>query len=456
MTADQPNIALISWDSVRADHLPVYGYDRMTTPTLADWASRGLVFDDVHVSGVGTPTSFSGAFTGEHAHGVQTNITPAHWREANAERRLLSEALQDAGYHTGAVHANALMSRYYGWDRGWDVHKDSLWTEAGDSERERRWNRIKKTTILPALRQAGVAGTAIHIRNIALKRASYANWESLWPDIKSFVSDAPEPWFLWVLLVDTHHPWFPPETYRRWDQPGFRKTHALNYAMRRWPDRVGVRNPKIVNAYDNELRHADAFLARFERLLRRTGSEGVPVIVHSDHGDELGEHGDYGHAPAMWDTVTRVPLIMWNVGEVGRVSGPHTLLDLGSTVLQLAGADERLGGRPGLLGDERVDREHVFVENRTVDGDARRAVVAADGWKAVHIPDGTKRHHREAYHRPTDPREQVDRVEEVPVEHLDALDQFEQDRTGSRVLESDADEPLSPEAHDRLAELGYL
>lgn len=450
------NIALITWDSVRADHLPVYGYDRMTTPTLTDWARGGLVFDDVHVSGVGTPTSMTGAFTGEHAHGVQTNISPAHWREANAERRLLSEAMQDAGYHTGAVHANPLVGRHYGWDRGWDTFVDDQWTRGADDGASGVWHAFKKTTLLPTFRRLGLSGAAIHARNIMLKQAAYAPWEQLWPDIRGFVDDAPEPWFLWVLLVDTHHPWCPPEPYRRWDQPGLRKTHLLNYAMRRWPERVGVRHPKIVNSYDNELLHTDAFLARFERLLRRTGNGGAPVIVHSDHGDELGEHSDYGHAPAMWDTVTRVPLVMRNVGERGRVSGPHSLLDLGSTVLQLAGADERLGERPGLLGDERADREHIFVENRTMDGDARRAAVAADGWKVTHELDGIQASHREAYHRPTDPREQVNRVDEVPVAHLDALDRFAQERAAHRVRESDDDEALSPEAHERLAELGYL
>lgn len=451
---DRDNILLISWDSVRADHLPMYGYDRETTPYLSDVAADGLVFEDTHVSGVGTPTSFTGAFTGEHAHAVQTNIEPEHWQDANGRRRLLSEALQDAGYHTGAVHSNALMSRYYGWHRGWDVYKDNLWTEAGDTEQARKWNELKKTVILPVLRKTGLAGAAIHARNIALRKDSYAPWESMWDDIREFVETAPEPWFLWVLLVDTHHPWHPPEQYQEWVQPGFRQTHAWNYIMRRYPEFTGERKQAIVNAYDNELRHADGFLKRLDGLLAETGNADAPMIVHSDHGDELGEHDDYGHRPAMWDTVTRVPLIMRNVGESGRVDGPHTLKDLGSTVLDLAGSDERLNGRPSLLGDERTDRDRVYIENKTLDGETIAAAVDDRGWKVIDHPDEGLR----AFYRPDDPFEQHSMLDDQTADLREWLRQeMQRDR---RSIEQQSAAQTQAEAgsdvQERLAELGYI
>lgn len=444
---DKQNIILVSWDSVRADHLETYGYERDTAPFLDELADDGLVFEDAYVSGVGTPTSFTGAFTGEHAHGVQANIAPEHWRESNADRRLLSEAMRDAGYYTGAVHANALMSRHYGWDRGWDVFRDNMWTEAGDTDTARRWNAVKKTAIQPALRRLGVAGEAIHAKNIALKQKSYEPWEPLWEHVERFVADAPEPWFLWVLLVDTHHPWFAPREHREWGQPGFRRTHALNYVMRRWPGVVGERNESIVNAYDNELRHADAFLERLSFELESRGMDPA-LVFHSDHGDELGEHDDYGHAPAMWDTVTRVPLVMHNVGETGRVEGPHTLLDLGSTVLDIAGSDERLAGRPSLLGNEREDRDAVYIENRELD-DTRLSAIATREWKVTLDETGAP----VGYRRDEDPLEQEPRG---PPHRL--VNKFIDMRERAKA----ADDPdgaydgPSPEVAERLGELGYL
>lgn len=445
------NVLLVSWDSLRADHCSFHGYARDTAPYLASVAEDGLRFDDVQVPGVGTITSFTGAFTGEHADATQDDIEPAAWRESNADRRLLSEALQDAGYHTGAIHSNALMSRTYGWNRGWDVYKDNLVTEASDdSDSARRWNRIKKRTLLPTLRRLGVGGLAVHGRNIALKIPSYVPWEEMWDDVEAFVRDAPEPWFLWVLLVDTHHPWYAPEEYREWPQLGFRKSHAWNYLMRRRPELAGRRRPSIVNAYDNEIRHADAFLRRLDDALAEYGHEDAALLVHADHGDELGEHGEYGHGSHhMWDSLTRVPLVARNVGETGRVSGPHSLLDLGSTVLDVAGSDERLGGRPSLLGDERADRDAVVVENLTAD-DANCAAVGPE-WKALYHPDSGWA----AYHRPSDPLEDEDRFGDHP-EALEArLREHRRDRAGVTVTAEGSDEDMT-DVQERLTNLGYM
>lgn len=437
------NIILISWDSVRADHLNSYGYDRVTTPNLD--AMMDVVFDDTFVSGVGTPTSFSGAFTGEHAQGIQTNISPDHWKQSNQDRRLLSEAMQDAGYYTGGIHANALMSRHYGWNRGWDDFYDNMWTKAGESNTSRGWNKVKKTKLLPALRKLGLAGSFIHARNIALKKPSYAPWESLWQYVEDFVRKAPEPWFLWVLLIDTHHPWCPPDEYQLWQQPGFRKTHLLNYIMQRWPNRIGERDTRIVNAYDNELVHADAFMDELVGLLDKTRHSDVPMIMHSDHGDELGEHGDYGHRPAMWDTVTHVPLMMRNVGQTGRVEGPHSLLNLGSTVLDLADIEERLSGKPSYF-DKDYDPDTVYIENRKMDG-SRQAAITDGTWKVTYDRSGV-----DAYNRQDDPREQTPRLNEAPNELIRELSS----RVSNEYDAIEANEELDPETMERLEELGYL
>jgi arylsulfatase len=446
---------MMSWDSVRADHMPFHGYDRDTAPALGRMADDGLVFERAYVSGVGTPTSFSGVLTGEHAHGAQTNITPAHWRESNEGRRMLQEALQDAGYHTGGFHANALMSRFYGWDRGWDEFEDHLWTETENSgspnddstiwdglREGSPWTALKKGVLHPILQDLNVASEAIHAKNLVLGKKAYAPWESLWPGVERFVRGAPEPWFLWVLLVDTHHPWCAPVEFREWDQPGLRTMHAYNYAMRRFPRRMGSRNQSIVNAYDNELRHADAFLEKLDLTLAKEGYDPA-FIMMSDHGDELGEHGDYGHAPAMWDTVARVPLVMRNVGEAGRKPGPWSLLDLGSTVLDIAGSDERLGGRESMLGRESDGQAHI--ENRTMRGDALRATVVGQN-KLVDLPG----RRLEYYDLADDPFEQEPREpgDALVREHLRASRPGPSSMAGSGGGVSD-------EVNERLANLGY-
>jgi arylsulfatase len=227
--------------------------------------------------------------------------------------------------------------------------------------------------------------------------------------------------------------------------------------MRRHRGLVGERRESIVNAYDNTIRYADGFLAQLRGKLATEGYHDAPLIVHSDHGDELGEHANYGHRPLMYDTVTRVPLVMANVGETGRVAGPASLLDLGSTVLDLAGVDERLGDRPALLGDERVERDHVTVQNVLEEG-RRMAAAVGPAWKVLYHPAGDWGAKRfpaeswEAYFRPDDPMERVNRWGD----HPPALETHLREQLEHEVAAVGGDESMSDETRERLRELGYI
>lgn len=443
--SERPNIILVSWDSVRADHVPLYGYERDTTPRLSELAEDALVFDDAQIAGVGTPTSFTGLFTGEHATGMQNRPTPNHWRRANSARTLLPEHLQSAGYHTGAFHFNALMSRHFGWNRGWDVFEDHMWTK--QKGRDSRW----KTMAFNTLQRFDLANFAVHSKKLIQGRTP-ARWESMWDDISSFVEDAPEPFFLWVLLIDTHHPYYAPEEFQQWPQPGIRSTYVWNYIMRRHPHYVGRRREGIVNAYDNTIRYADAFLETLFEKLDAEGYGEAPLVVHSDHGDELGEHipHPYGHKPLMYDTLTRVPLVMANVDMSGTIRGPTSLLNVPNTILDLAQCDERLGQRASLLAEDRPREQYVIVQNRMNDQEWMVAVVG-ETWKLISHPNEPP----QAYHRSEDPFEQHNRwgdhpsaLEDVLLERLGELEDFDE--------EEEDDEVVDGAVQERLADLGYL
>lgn len=449
--SDKENIVLVSWDSVRADHLPLYGYDRETTPTLNEIAADGLIFEDPQVPAVGTPASFTGMFTGEHASGSMEYPNPQHWREANKGRTFLQEHLQEEGYHTGGFHYNALVSSSFGWNQGWDIYEDHMWDE--DDSTDSGW----KKHVYNALQRMDMANFAVDL-NRMISGNEPPHWEQMWASIESFVKEAPEPFFLWVLLIDTHHPYYPPVEYQKWPQPGVRSTYAWNYAMRRYRTLVGERRENIINSYDNTIRYADRFVDQLRDLLEAEGHGEAPFIVHSDHGDEFGEHANYGHRPLMYDTVTRVPLVMENVGETGHIHGPTSLLDLGSTILDLAGSDERPGNRPSLLGDERVDRDTVTVQNVMEDGN-RMATVVGEEWKVIYHPEGDwgakefPEESWEAYYRADDPMERDNRWGEHPDELEEALIQ-RLDIESTEI--SSGDENLDEATEERLRELGYI
>ncbi len=454
--ADRPNIVLVSWDSVRADHMPFHGYERNTCPFVAKKTEEGLVFEDAQVPAVGTAASFTGSFTGEHADATMLNPTPSYWASANEGRRRLPEELQQGGYHTGGFHFNALMSSSFGWNRGWNTYKDHLWDETSRGSSSDRESSNIQTRLFNFLQEQDLANFLMHGKK-AVTGETPVRWEEMWDDIERFVQESPEPWFLWVLLIDTHHPYYVPKEYHEWPQPGIRKTYALNYVMRRHRSWAGERRQSIVNSYDNTMRYADEFTRRLSETVRsERGGEDTVFIVHSDHGDELGEHANYGHRPLMYDTVTRVPLVMWNVGESGVRKGPHTLLDLGNAILELSGSDKRLGQGRSLLSE---DRDAVVVQNILSEGIGRTAAVVGSEWKVLYHPKGEWGHGLnfqedswEAYKRDEDPMEQNNRWGE----HPKPLEERLRERLQAEVATIDDDGGLDGATEDRLRELGYI
>jgi arylsulfatase len=160
----------------------------------------------------------------------------------------------------------------------------------------------------------------------------------------------------------------------------------------------------------------------------------------------------------MYDSVTRVPLTMWNVGETGRVEGPNTLLDLGNTVLDLAESDIRMGTGASLLGDERIDRDAVTVQNLLGDI-GRTAATVSEDWKVLFHPEGDwgakefEEDSWEAYRVADDSLEKKDRWGD----HPRWLEERLRDQLATepgKVIEGDAE--MSGEVQERLSELGYL
>ncbi|TQQ81116.1 hypothetical protein EGH24_08230 [Halonotius terrestris] len=453
--SERPNIAMVSWDSVRADHMPFHGYNRNTAPTVSKMAENGLIFENTQVSAVGTAASFTGVFTGDHASATMLNPSPKYWANSLEDERLLSEVLQDNGYYTGGFHFNALMSSNFGWNRGWDVYEDHLWDEKGGNSPTDDEEEDIRSKLYEFLQERNLANFAMHAKK-ALTGEPPVKWEKMWGEIEEFVEDAPEPWFLWVLLIDTHHPYYAPREYHKWSQPGIRATYVWNYVMRRHRNLVGERRRSIINAYDNTMRYADEFVRRLEEKLESEGYGDTPFIFHSDHGDEMGEHASYGHRPLMYDTVTRVPLVMKNVGETGVRKGPHSLMDLGNGILEITNIDERLGQGESILSHSR---ETVTIQNLLGEEFGRTVAAVGPEWKVLYHPEGDWGHGREftgnsweAYKRTEDPMEKNNRWGD----HPDSLEAELRDQLESSTDVIEAEGEMDSSTKDRLRELGYI
>jgi arylsulfatase A-like enzyme/Flp pilus assembly protein TadD len=272
----RPNVLLVSIDTLRADHVGAYGASFAETPTLDRLAAEGTRFARAVASSPLTLPSHAALLTGRHPHEIGVRHNGMYTLAPALE--TLPERLRDAGWATGAFVGAYVLAARFGLDQGFDRYDDAT------------------TTGLAA--PGGYAERGAD----AVSDAALAWLES-----------APRPFFLWTHYYDPHASYRPPPP---------------------WAERFAAR------PYDGEVAWVDAQLARVIAALRSRGElERTLVVVTSDHGESLGEHGELTHGYLLYDAVLRVPLILRGPGvPAGRVVDPLVRsVDVAPTVLSLLG-----------------------------------------------------------------------------------------------------------------------
>jgi len=273
---DGRSVLLVSIDTLRADHVGVYGAVGAETPRLDALAARGTRFDTAISPAPLTLPSHVSLLTGLDPphHGVRHN--GVYRLEARIE--TLAERFRAAGYATGAVTGAVVLARRYGLDQGFESYDDGT-----------------------SSRRSGAGGflerPAAEVTDRAL------DW----------LAAAPRPFFLWVHYYDPHHDYRPPPPFAERFQS---------------------------SPYDGEIAYVDEQLGRLLDGLDRGGSHREKLIlVTSDHGESLGEHGESTHAYTLYDAVLRVPLILAGpeVPQGRVVESLVRTVDVAPTLLALAG-----------------------------------------------------------------------------------------------------------------------
>ncbi|WP_159077106.1 sulfatase [Halococcoides cellulosivorans] len=422
------NIVLITYDSLRADHCGFMGYDRETTPALDAMASDGLVFENAIASGVPTIASMTAVMTGEHSLASPEIGFNTEQREQVTSRRTIAEVLSNAGYSTGALSPNPPASSYFGFDSGFDWFEDFLAEDTGVVERA--WNRVFRNSI-----EGGGLSTYLRLfKNVVTKDEILRPWSDFYDQIMAWRERVEEPYFLWVLLLEPHHPWMPPSETQRWSSRSDKyRAFQQYYEMftNGWePDFDDETHDRLVNLYDDSIRYGDQFL---DRLQSDLAADDPVFVVHADHGEEFGEHGRYGHQPYLTEELIHVPLVVGNLGRDERVSDPVGLRQLAPTIADLADASQSFRA-PSMLDDSGRPwvTSKVFAEGH------RRAAVRTRSGK--YLKDGD----REAlYDLGADPGEQDNRVEESPEGRdafSDALTRHVQMETETRAIRAAVEE----------------
>lgn len=392
------NIVLVTLDSVRADHCSFMGYHRETTPTLDKMARKGLVFENAVAAGVGTPASMMGVFTGNFAP-LADEVNPKLWREEFKRRKTLAQVLSKHGYSTGAIVPNIFASSYFGFNKGFQFFQDFLRDNAKVYKRifEGIFRRNSRTAFIVR-----------NLLNFLLKREVFMSWEKYYDEIIDWAENTKEPFFLWVLLMDTHFPYLAPRKFRKWSN--LLSMYYSNWKLQRinFEDRLTEKERrKLIDAYDDSIRYADEFV---KRLMKDLEDYDPIYIIHSDHGEGFGEHGFYMHgfvknkAVCLYEELIHVPLIIYNADIHGKIEDPVSLLGLPSTILELVGLNDEFPTRSFLRGGS------PWVIIRAIENGRIKVAVRMKNWKFISGQIEVD----ELYNLKKDPHEQRNVIDEYP------------------------------------------
>lgn len=335
----RPNVLWIVWDTVRHDHLSLYGYDRPTTPFLDEWARGGLVFDDCRSVGSSTVPAHGSMFTGllPSEHGANNKT-----RHLDGRFETIAELFQGEGYATYLFSANPNIQFRENFHQGFDVT-------------EHPWDPARREDALAILRRKvrgdRATGHAVilgrdEVDDVHLKACGQLANEALIGFLGR--KESSRPYFAFLNYMEAHDPLLPPRAHRRrfLSEDLVAESYTRDRSWRAgWEFTYGLRPLSSrqlelhAGVYDAALLELDDLLRDLITRLEASGHlEDTIVVLTSDHGEHLGDHHIVGHRYSLYEELLRIPLVLHAPGRIqsGRSSAPATNMDLFRTLLALA------------------------------------------------------------------------------------------------------------------------
>jgi len=382
----RPNIVLIVIDTLRADHLGVYGYPRGTSPHLDEFASSATVYRRAIASAPWTLPSHASLFTGlpSFLHGAHAFFVNTPWLRntypLSQSHWTLAEAMRELGFATAAFVANhGFLDESMNIDQGFDVY---------------------------------------HVRHepAARQNAKISWWlENL----------TGQPFFLFVNYMDTHRYYNTEPIPRLLETPASRDKRLLDQleaAVLPATDPVPeVLAQAVIDQYDTGIAHVDRAIGGLLSKLRELDLyDETLVIITSDHGEYFGEHDIVEHSKDIYEQAIRVPLIIKAPGQrtgatdariVTSVDLPRLLLDLDP---KLTGSHRDVfpyapGNHPAIV-ENYYARAKTLAKSYGARFDRVRTAVVFENWKFIRSSDG----HHELYDLGADSAEANNRIAANP------------------------------------------
>lgn len=411
------HILLLVLDTVRADHMSIYGYERQTTPRLEEFVARNknaFVYPLAFATSNWTMPSHASLFTGTlpSEHGIHGRSV---WtREAEVKKfslkaaETLPELLRDAGYRTGAIFANGWLYHDSGLRRGFDV-----WRQPPQGPEPK----------------------------------PHPTADSINAGIRIFFDGCiASPCFLFANYMDAHGPYIPPPPFAG-IYPAGTTDHPASYYPNYTDDEQTL--AYFAARYDEQIRALDARLGDLIEVLESRGIlDNAWLIITSDHGESFGEHGVTLHGTSLYNEQVRIPLIIRPPPGV-RLPEIHdavSLVDITATLASLV-SDRPLGGGQSLL-DSTAPRQPAQMQSfgtwsthQEMYGGTENEVRAIVDGKQKLIDFGSR---AEIFDLTIDTAEQKDLIREVRRRDRRAL---------LRLMPVQPDVPITPGKESALADL---
>jgi arylsulfatase A-like enzyme len=410
------NVLLIVIDTLRADHLGIYGYGRPTSPEIDAWAAKGAVFDRAFATSPWTLPSFGSIYTGQipsrHTAGL---VGPSQDGQRGFVRldpsvRTIAEILSEHGYATAAIVNNPFLHPNFEISRGFEVY-DYV---PGDNAEIRRANVIVDRTLA-------------------------------WLDQREG-----GPFLLLSHFFDPHINYDPPIAVPISAIRGIRSGELS----------LDERDREVVTAaYDEEVFFVDVQVGRLLDGIRSRGLlDDTVIVLVSDHGEEFWDHGGFEHGHTMFQELLHVPMIVWGPDvRPPRIGEPVSIADVLPTVLEALElpAEEGISGRSlwGSLTEGDPIPERGLVAEGNLYGPERKALIR---WPHKVVLNIVTRE-RKLFDLEADPEEKEDRAKEQVALLNSLLSELQAElRSATRERVQSQAAELDAATRDQLRALGYL
>ena len=335
-SATRPNVLVIVMDTVRADHLSLYGYGRDTTPNLKALARDAAVYPNAVSASDITLTSHGSLFTGMYAswHGAYCDKDTARYGHAlNPQYPTLAELVKPKGYSTLAVAANMYLRADFGLERGFD-----------------EFQIPRPVTLMPV-------DTPFLLRRVVRRSISevfdtkqFDRLFSLAQDINvklfsTLSAHGGTPFFAFVNYMDAHFPYVPPAPYHR-TYSGLKASFMQEdledqmTAIGEGADASRAFVDHCLAEYDGGIAYEDAQLGKLVDWLKRHNAyDNTMIVIASDHGEAFGERHRVEHGNSPYQNVVHVALMIKypRNAHQGVEPAPVSLIDVAPTVLSTLG-----------------------------------------------------------------------------------------------------------------------